>query len=171
MKYKKCSKCGLLKPITEFYRNKRDGLESWCKDCKKIDHKKYYQKNKIRILKHVSIYRKNNGKKISAYRSSHKKEALEQKRKYCKSNRKKLHEYERKKYVEFKAIYNNLKINGCAVCGSYNRLEFHHTNPKYKLFNIGSGCNKSVKDLSDELNKCILLCSKCHGKAHSKDKS
>jgi len=33
---KRCSCCGMLKPLTEFYRNKneRDGLKRWCKSCK-----------------------------------------------------------------------------------------------------------------------------------------
>jgi 5-methylcytosine-specific restriction endonuclease McrA len=33
---KKCSKCGLEKPFTEFYKAKqRDGYQAYCKDCKK----------------------------------------------------------------------------------------------------------------------------------------
>lgn len=37
MKTKVCTKCNLLKPLTEFYKNKRyaDGHVTWCKDCKK----------------------------------------------------------------------------------------------------------------------------------------
>ncbi len=33
--YKRCSKCGLSKPRTEFYQEKkaRDGLHAWCKKC------------------------------------------------------------------------------------------------------------------------------------------
>ena len=39
-KAKRCPRCGLLKPIKEFYRNRArpDGRSDWCKDCKK-DHK------------------------------------------------------------------------------------------------------------------------------------
>ena len=57
-----------------------------------------------------------------------------------------------------------LKINGCAICG-YDKcmaaLEFHHVNPKDKKFQICSR-NMRKKDIVDELNKCILLCCRCH---------
>jgi len=64
-------------------------------------------------------------------------------------------------------ILNNLKFNGCAICG-YNKccqsLEFHHVNPKNKKFEINF-CGISGRKneyIADELNKCILLCSNCH---------
>lgn len=50
---KKCTKCEVIKPITEFYRRKnaRDGLKSWCKACeidgvisrRKKDHNKFLE--------------------------------------------------------------------------------------------------------------------------------
>ena len=74
-----------------------------------------------------------------------------------------------KKYREkHQQIINNLKINGCSICG-YNKcgwaLEFHHVNSKDKKFEI----NRSQIDMNitnemiiEELNKCILLCANCH---------
>lgn len=65
-------------------------------------------------------------------------------------------------------ILYNLKINGCAIC-EYNKcnraLHFHHVNPKDKKFNICRGAIPK-KDLIDEVNKCILLCSNCHNEIH-----
>jgi hypothetical protein len=61
-------------------------------------------------------------------------------------------------------IINALKINGCAKCG-YNRcnscLDFHHTNPEDRKYSIMKS-NITKKDFIDELNKCILLCNRCH---------
>ena len=63
---------------------------------------------------------------------------------------------------------NALKINGCAICG-YNgciaALDFHHVNPKDKKYNI---CGNSIrkKDITEEINKCILLCNRCHKEIH-----
>ena len=42
---KKCCRCKLIKPHSEFYKNrrKRDGLQSQCRECKrKIDHDAYH---------------------------------------------------------------------------------------------------------------------------------
>ena len=63
-----------------------------------------------------------------------------------------------------KQLLNVLKVNGCAICG-YNKcnaaLDFHHSNPKDKKYHINQGMI-ARKDIIDELNKCILLCSNCH---------
>ena len=71
-----------------------------------------------------------------------------------------------------KLIMDNLKINGCAICG-YNRcnnaLEFHHGNPKDKKYLISKERIQG-KDLVDELNKCILLCANCHREIHNKER-
>jgi hypothetical protein len=57
----------------------------------------------------------------------------------------------------------------CQVC-NYNKyfgaLEFHHLDPKQKDFTIASS-NKSFELLKNELDKCTLLCSNCHGEVHA----
>ena len=61
-----------------------------------------------------------------------------------------------------------LKGNKCALCG-YNKnlsgLHFHHVNPFEKSFNIAEK-SKISKELLEELNKCILVCSNCHTQCH-----
>jgi hypothetical protein len=63
-------------------------------------------------------------------------------------------------------LIDDLKINGCAICGydGCNRsLHFHHTNYKMKCFNVDSNAmNRMDKKIVIELNKCILLCANCH---------
>jgi len=58
---KKCTMCGELKSLVEFSvnkRNKTDGRQPKCKLC----NKRYYQKNKKRVIKRVrSHYKENNG--------------------------------------------------------------------------------------------------------------
>jgi len=58
MKTKFCSKCGEEKNIDEFPVSKqtRDGVYSWCKDCKNNKIKEYYYKNKEHILKRHKKY-------------------------------------------------------------------------------------------------------------------
>ena len=59
----------------------------------------------------------------------------------------------------------------CIVCGesSYCCLEFHHLNRENKLFTISSAiCNIKIgmRQLKDELKKCVIICSNCHKKLH-----
>jgi 5-methylcytosine-specific restriction endonuclease McrA len=99
--------------------------------------------------------------------------------KYYQKNKVYLDSYRHKRYIKsipiYQKIMTELKINGCAICG-YNEstfaLEFHHTNPKSKKFNLAtlSGLSRSESSIVDELNKCILLCSNCHKKITWGDK-
>jgi len=59
---KKCNKCNKRKKSNKFYKSKttKDRLDSWCKDCWKIHHKKYNAKNKDKIKKYNKEYHKNN---------------------------------------------------------------------------------------------------------------
>lgn len=43
-----CTKCNIEKPLSEFYKNKtkKDGLTSYCKDCKRIYNEDHYNKTK-----------------------------------------------------------------------------------------------------------------------------
>lgn len=67
----------------------------------------------------------------------------------------------------FQELKTKLK---CAECEENHPacLEFHHTDPTTKEYNIGimamSGC-KEEKVLA-EIAKCIVLCSNCHKKLH-----
>jgi hypothetical protein len=70
---KQCTKCGQLKELTEFNKQKasKDGLKTICKSCKKISNKNYrehnpdyskvyYQDNKERIDKLSVLWHHNN---------------------------------------------------------------------------------------------------------------
>ena len=63
----------------------------------------------------------------------------------------------------------NQKGGKCAIC-SYSRckrsMDFHHLDPYKKGFNIGQNWSKSLDVLKAELEKCILVCSNCHGEIH-----
>lgn len=60
----------------------------------------------------------------------------------------------------------------CKECG-YNKcieaLEFHHLNPLEKDFGIGSGNTLSWDKIQKELDKCVLLCCRCHRELHAND--
>lgn len=68
-------------------------------------------------------------------------------------------------------------ITGCEICG-YNKnigsLDFHHTDPTKKDFEISSitgkwGLLEIKKEIEEELNKCQVLCKNCHMELHYND--
>ena len=77
------------------------------------------------------------------------------------------------KMRQLKDIFLKYKGEQCSVCG-YNKckgaLEFHHLDPNEKEFNISDykkiGINKEVLE---ELDRCIVLCSNCHRETHYND--
>lgn len=62
------------------------------------------------------------------------------------------------------------KGGSCQMCG-YKKymgaLEFHHIDPKQKDFNLSRMKQYTFNDkVTNELDKCILVCSNCHREIH-----
>lgn len=108
------------------------------------------------------------------------------KRLYCSNNCKQKSHYEKIKnqpntyhnqtirYLKRKIEFINLLGGKCSNCGYFKNitaLEFHHINPKNKLFSLDSRklANGNKIKLMDELKKCTLLCSNCHRELHNKE--
>ena len=57
------------------------------------------------------------------------------------------------------------KGGACYVCG-YNAcpsaMDFHHMDPNKKDFSISQARKTSFNWIKEELDKCILLCARCH---------
>lgn len=73
----------------------------------------------------------------------------------------------------------NLRIKGkaveykggkCKYC-NYDKclaaLHFHHRDPDKKDFGIGTGFNRAWAKVTDELDKCDLVCANCHAEIHA----
>ena len=55
------------------------------------------------------------------------------------------------------------KCNNCGYDKCFAALDFHHTNPDDKSFNIsGNGMSRGISKMREEAKKCILLCANCH---------
>lgn len=58
----------------------------------------------------------------------------------------------------------------CIVCG-YDRcikaLDFHHRDPEKKGFTLGNSYNMSWERIRRELDKCVLICCRCHREEHA----
>ncbi len=64
-------------------------------------------------------------------------------------------------------VYRLKKNKPCNECGKiYDpvQIDFHHLNPKEKLFNISdlTQIKVSPKKLIKEIEKCVPLCANCH---------
>jgi hypothetical protein len=73
-----------------------------------------------------------------------------------------------KKRAELRALAIEYKGGSCQICG-YNKchaaMEMHHVDPMEKEFNPSSRMT-SFKAIQAELDKCILLCCRCHREVH-----
>jgi len=65
----------------------------------------------------------------------------------------------------------------CEACGYTNKekpwhFDFHHKDMTKKKYNIGRlwAKNVTLKQIREELNKCILLCKFCHADQIHKEK-
>lgn len=57
------------------------------------------------------------------------------------------------------------KNNPCQRCGGSFPpyvMDFHHRDPKTKLFTVGRTASRGYAGLLDEIAKCDLLCANCH---------
>lgn len=52
----------------------------------------------------------------------------------------------------------------CAICGSKKNLHFDHLKPSEKEYTISRILTFPIDFVTKEVNKCQLLCSKCHHK-------
>ena len=92
---KKCSKCGIQKPLVEFNRDKKgkDGHRSQCKSCTAQYRAQYYEENKEKIAR----YRAQNKEKIAEqgarYRAQNKEKISEKNARYRSENKEKIARY------------------------------------------------------------------------------
>tara|TARA_R110002096_G_scaffold44342_6_gene119198 strand:+ start:123 stop:671 length:549 start_codon:yes stop_codon:yes gene_type:complete len=65
---KKCSKCGEVKPLTDFGKRKdsKDGRRCQCKSCIAVANKAYHEANKERIAEISKVWREANKERIYA---------------------------------------------------------------------------------------------------------
>ena len=58
----------------------------------------------------------------------------------------------------------------CEVCGYNKRIpsayDFHHSDPREKIFGISNGNTLGIETMKKEVDKCILLCKNCHAEIH-----
>lgn len=148
---KRCTKCGLEKPESEFGKCSRakDGLSWWCKECRRTYSRKWFNDNKERL---VEYKREHNQKWYRKYKDH----IVEQATTYSKLRRRIFHE-----------VLDSYK-QPCVKCGETRLylIEFHHINPSEKSFNISNKMTTDPIKLQSEVDKCVTLCRNCHKEFH-----
>ena len=56
----------------------------------------------------------------------------------------------------------------CIICGESEPscIDFHHVRGE-KKFTLASYRQRSVKQIKEEIDKCVCLCANCHRKVHA----
>ena len=85
----------------------------------------------------------------------------------CKKCRSEAVQRRRRKIKEMAIEYKGGKCEICGYNKCFDALEFHHINPSEKDFGIGEkGYTRSFEVIKKELDKCMLLCCRCHRELH-----
>jgi len=81
---KPCSRCGIIKPLSEFNKNKMrfDGTLPECKECEKTRHKLYREKNKDKINAYRASRRFQNRAYSKKYYREHREEIIAKNKAY-----------------------------------------------------------------------------------------
>ena len=133
---KKCKKCGVEKPLDDFYNRKRGAIyrrNSACKKCNsklakeyrnnneekiKKYYKKWYEENKEKRYEYNKNWVNENGEKVRIWREGRREESREYRKKWGKENEERIRNYGRKKLLISKnrldnsmgsAVYSALK--------------------------------------------------------------
>jgi len=139
---KTCSKCGIEKPLTDFYADKRNkmGYRSYCKECHKTHvRNKYWTMNPKQ--KEVSLKRtsKNNSLRRRERRT---------------------------------LILRMLVSKGCTDCGIRDPLvlDFDHVFGKTSGISCMVSNHAPWKRIEEEITKCEVRCSNCHRRKTAKER-
>ena len=182
---KQCTKCGIIKPLSEYPLDKNSSgnmrYRGICKKCKRVREKKWFEKNPDRMR----VYYDTRNEKARTNPEIRRK-LTELNRQWRDNNRDRVRADDRKRYWnnpdETGIVYQKQKENvnkrniaryernkqkyvdklggKCVKCGTTEHLQFDHINPLEKSFTISSNFHR--KDLDEELDKCQLLCWDCH---------
>lgn len=141
---KKCTDCGEIKPITEFYKRKesKDGHQSICKECSKRYNQKWNRDNKERKKKYnaqwnrdnpeyQAQWREDNKEHIKEYQAQWKQDNPEYKKEYnaqwYKDNKERRKEYGAQYYQDNKERKKEYQ------------KERYHSDPLYRMKDILRG--------------------------------
>ena len=184
---RRCKKCSVIKPLSEYsrYTAKKGGIKNICNECERIRMRDWKKENADRINEGRRERTANDPEYREAYRKYKRKYKTNNRERYLKLSR----EGANRRYRENPELREKLKKEGkrrsriryyenrrqcidklggkCVECGTTEFLQFDHIKPSEKSFAISETLHFSPKKkkevkFDEELDKCQLLCPKCH---------
>lgn len=156
-KEKACAKCGVIKPLDDFYKKKdhKDGRESACKRCSSAQDKAWYEANHEHVCTRQGEYRNSNRDHLNAYG-----------RRYYEVNRDQIIA-DAKKY----------KSDRPERCRAHDAVRYAMSTGKLTRPEMCSKCAKPCKPdahhwsyLPDHKLDVMWLCKACHKRLHAAEK-
>ena len=155
---KRCSRCKRLLPEEEFFkdRSSKDGLQGYCKECRKEYSRQWFEENKeYREEYNRKYYQKNEKYRERVKEHSkrwyqeHKRYCQERQKEYYQKNKKHMREYRRRRYhtpdgraAKLKECYRRKRSlsfiplypigTPCLITGSKD-FHYHHYTDKYVI--------------------------------------
>jgi hypothetical protein len=131
---KKCLKCGMTKPRSEFNKDKqkKDGLRPSCRSCRRIENQRDYKRHKETRLRKNKEWRQRNPERAATIGIRWKKENPERWAAIlARANRRREEKHPLKKRARRKANYavkigKLVRPDGCESCGEKAKTTMHH---------------------------------------------
>lgn len=158
---KQCGDCGKWKSITA-YKRARNHYTSRCDVCLKAYHKEYRARPEKQALAaaYSVMYAQNNENKQRKNAYIRKWRKLPHAKAARNESRREWTAREKQKSVDYKG-------GKCVVCGysaCISAMDFHHPDPLQKE---GVKAHWTFERNKAELDKCVLVCSRCHREIHA----
>ena len=83
-----------------------------------------------------------------------------------------LYAYQINRWIKRKQLAVVYLGGKCELCGydkNFAALDFHHLDPSTKLYDWKKLRLRSWSDVTNELDKCQLLCRNCHAEIHNQN--
>ena len=163
----KCNKCGEVKPLDQFYKDRPD-----CKQCKRLQGKAYRQANKDKIAAYCLQNREKRAANSAAYHKANKVKILARKAEYLKLH----YRANKSKYVGYAAKRHAAKLKATPEWADSKCIQsyydvanfFNEINGyiKYHVDHVVPLQGKNVSGLHVHQNLRVVLASENLGKSN-----
>ena len=171
--FKKCTKCGEIKPHSEFHKDKsrKDGYATSCKSCRKKYHENNKEKRKVYFKEYHEKHKEERNKYFKEYNEKHREEKIKYFKNYHEEHKEERteiwkeysKEYHKKKceqsieqiYINFtQKLYTKNDIQYGIIYGVHNiitdRWYIGQTKYTFDIRYSGDFFNKKPNELSEE---------------------